>query len=151
MDVFSTEQGIRISFDKTSAFRGVVPPNPPIGTPLSDTHLSCTIPLCLHWVHVENVINRYSRTPVIRITTRICCDSGQLDFSLKTGYSGGLKWEWGWGILQTAVVGYIRTKERKCQSIATIMINFIWLHVSTRNESSSAHLNLLLWPNSDYK
>jgi hypothetical protein len=25
-----------------------------------------------------------------------------------------------------------------------IMINFIWLHVSTRNESSSGHLNLLL-------
>jgi hypothetical protein len=31
------------------------------------------------------------------------------------------------------------------------MINFILLHVSTRNESPSSHLNLLLWPNSDYK
>jgi hypothetical protein len=32
-----------------------------------------------------------------------------------------------------------------------IMINFIWLHVSTRNESYSGHLNLLLWPISYYK
>jgi hypothetical protein len=32
-----------------------------------------------------------------------------------------------------------------------IVINFIWLHVSTRNESSSGHFNLLLSPNSYYK
>jgi hypothetical protein len=44
----------------------------------------------------------------------------------------------------------LNTKESKCQSIATIyiyiyiMINFIWLYVSTRNESSSGHLDLLL-------
>jgi hypothetical protein len=31
------------------------------------------------------------------------------------------------------------------------MTNFIWLHVSTRSESSSGHLNLLLLPNSRYK
>jgi hypothetical protein len=44
-------------------------------------------------------------------------------------------------------------KERKCQSIATIyiLINFIWLHVSTCRESFSGHLNLLFWPNNYYK
>jgi hypothetical protein len=44
--------------------------------------------------------------------------------------------------------------ERKCQSIATIyiyIISFIWLDVSTRSESSSGHLNLLLRSNSYYK
>jgi hypothetical protein len=30
------------------------------------------------------------------------------------------------------------------------MINFIWLHVSTHNESSSGHFNLLFkWPEDD--
>jgi hypothetical protein len=42
----------------------------------------------------------------------------------------------------------LNTEERKCQSITTIyiyiMINFILLHVSTCNELSSGHLNLLL-------
>jgi hypothetical protein len=42
----------------------------------------------------------------------------------------------------------LNIKERKCQSIATIyvyiMINFIWLHVSTGYESFSGHFNLLL-------
>jgi hypothetical protein len=43
----------------------------------------------------------------------------------------------------------LNIKGRKCQSIATIyiMINFIWLHVSTRNESSSGHK--LKWPEGD--
>jgi hypothetical protein len=36
------------------------------------------------------------------------------------------------------------------KSIYSYIINFIWLHVSTRNDSSSVHLNLLLWPN-NYK
>jgi hypothetical protein len=35
-DVFSTEQGIRLSFVKTSEFRGgFEPPKPPLGTPLT--------------------------------------------------------------------------------------------------------------------
>jgi hypothetical protein len=46
-------------------------------------------------------------------------------------------------------------RKRICQSIATIyihkMISFIWLHVSTRNESSSGHLNVLLWTKNFYK
>jgi hypothetical protein len=47
----------------------------------------------------------------------------------------------------------LNTKERKCQVCRnyTYMINFIRLRVSTRNQSSSVHLNLFLWPNSFYK
>jgi hypothetical protein len=45
----------------------------------------------------------------------------------------------------------IREEMPVYRSYLYIMINFIWLHVSTRNESSSGHLNLLLWPNSYYK
>jgi hypothetical protein len=81
------------------------------------------------------------------------------------GLAGMEIWEWcnhpGWGrgglqnhtysleystLLQIII---LTTKERKCQSIyAYIMINFIWLHVSTRNESSSDHSHLLLSPKS---
>jgi hypothetical protein len=47
------------------------------------------------------------------------------------------------------------TRERGNVSLSQlyiyIMINFIWLHVSTRNESSSGYLNLLLSTHSYYK
>jgi hypothetical protein len=48
--------------------------------------------------------------------------------------------------LSTITVLILNTKERKCHSIATVyvMTNFIWLHVSTHNESFSGHLSLLL-------
>jgi hypothetical protein len=47
-------------------------------------------------------------------------------------------------ILTYCLVAYNYTK-RKMQEISVIyvMTNFIWLHVSTRNKSSSGHLNLL--------
>jgi hypothetical protein len=50
------------------------------------------------------------------------------------------------------LVAYNYTKQKiEEMSVINIMINFIWLHVSTRSKSSSDHLNLLLWPNSSYK
>jgi hypothetical protein len=51
----------------------------------------------------------------------------------------------------------LNINQRKCQYTATvyvyiyIVINFIRLHVSTRIEWSSYHLNLFLWSNSYYK
>jgi hypothetical protein len=47
----------------------------------------------------------------------------------------------------------LSTTDSICQSITSIlyiMINFIWLHVSTFKKSSSGHLNLLPMTNSQY-
>jgi hypothetical protein len=57
-DVFSTELGIRLSFAKTSEFRGGVvvepPQTPPLGTPL---------PLCIVELHVT-----FNNTELLSIT-----------------------------------------------------------------------------------
>jgi hypothetical protein len=91
--------------------------------------------MCSCWM-LNLLVHHVTRRLIMLKSTNKCTE---LYTSLRLEYS----------ILLRIII--LNTNERKCQSIATIMINFIWLHVSTRNESSSGHLNLMLWPNSDYK
>jgi hypothetical protein len=59
MDVYSTEQGIQLSFGKTSEFRGGA--EPPLGTPLLVQEAGCAAGPT--WTGAENVAPTGTRSP----------------------------------------------------------------------------------------